>query len=739
MGDESQETAPDSNITNLSRSYRLSPIELGVLEKGLTFIPTPQKLDRLELRRDLYVYHRRLKLLDHFDYETDFSREPFTDPSTWDPKLESASPPIQLLVRKDLNVFGRFKPRPPNKSNLTMEELKAIKDLSSNSNIIIKPADKGSQIVLMDKAQYLLEANRQLSNDQHYSLLPHSIQPETQDRIREMVRELCETNFITKRQMFYLMGPDVPRPRQFYLLPKIHKAPDKWTVPSRVPCGRPIVSDCGSESYRVAEYIDFHINPLSQRHNSYIKDTYDFVNKIKGLIVPRGSFLFSIDINSLYTNIDTALGLQAVQNAFDKFPDPERPDRGIIRLLELSLTRNDFVFNDKNYLQIHGTAMGKKFAPAYANLYMCFWEETAFIKCRHLPLVYYRYLDDIFGIWEHSSGEFQDFLGILNTHHPAISITHNIQWEKLEFLDTQVFFRKQEGETLLLGETTSLATKVFFKETDRHALLHKTSFHPKHTYRGLVKSQLIRFNRICTYPEDVEEATGTLFRALGPRGYAKRFLREIKAEVKRTFQREGGYKKTIDNRNIIPLVVTYSQSFRVPTSRLKFHFQQAQQSVGELENFRVISAYRRNKNLKDMLVHSSFSTKKQPPKNEKHCLKIKYLNNIFSKRGMPIWQEMGLSTSNVVYGIRCNLCQKIYIGETQNSVGVRLKQHLYHMVKMDRLTSLYTHFQEHSFENVSIFGLETNQSWSKTQRQKRERHWIAALNTIDPLGLNEKF
>ena len=96
--------------------------------------------------------------------------------------------------------------------------------------------------------------------------------------------------------------------------------------------------------------------------------------------MPSDAFLFSIDIDSLYTNIDTTLGLQSIQAAFDKSPDPQRPDGVLLQLLELSLTRNDFEFNEKQYLQIHGTAMGKKCALAYANLYTCSWEETAFFK-----------------------------------------------------------------------------------------------------------------------------------------------------------------------------------------------------------------------------------------------------------------------------------------------------------------------------------------------------------------------
>lgn len=39
--------------------------------------------------------------------------------------------------------------------------------------------------------------------------------------------------------------------------------------------------------------------------------------------------------------------------------------------------------------------------------------------------------------------------------------------------------------------TGLLDTKVYFKETDTYQLLFKTSFHPRHTFRGLVKSQKV--------------------------------------------------------------------------------------------------------------------------------------------------------------------------------------------------------------------------------------------------------
>ncbi len=228
------------------------------------------------------------------------------------------------------------------------------------------------------------------------------------------------------------MGPDSPRPRLFYLLPKIHKAPASWPVPGVIPSGRPIVSDCGSETYNVAEFIDYYLNPLSRQHPSYIKDTYDFVNKLKTIRAPKHTLIFSIDVESLYTNIDTDLGLKAVADVLNTKPDPSRPDHFILELLELTLRRNDFEFDGKHFLQISGCAMGRKYSLAYADIYMADWEKSAFQKCSKLPLLYLRYLDDIFGLWPHSLSDFKEFIKTLNNHHPKISnfntIYNNLRW-----------------------------------------------------------------------------------------------------------------------------------------------------------------------------------------------------------------------------------------------------------------------------------------------------------------------
>ena len=121
---------------------------------------------------------------------------------------------------------------------------------------------------------------------------------------------------------------------------------------------------------------------------------------------------------------------------------------------------------------------------------------------------YFRYLDDIFIIWPHSRQDFDQFFKILNTHHPNIKLKPTIHDNSIDFLDVTVF-KGQRFQT-----HKKLDTKVFFKPTDTHELLHRSSYHPKHTFRGIVKSQIERFHRICNNKHDFDEACTILFSAL---------------------------------------------------------------------------------------------------------------------------------------------------------------------------------------------------------------------------------
>jgi reverse gyrase len=48
----------------------------------------------------------------------------------------------------------------PNTDNLIQAEWSAHRDIQERDDIIIKPADKGSAVVVMDKTTYIQEAER---------------------------------------------------------------------------------------------------------------------------------------------------------------------------------------------------------------------------------------------------------------------------------------------------------------------------------------------------------------------------------------------------------------------------------------------------------------------------------------------------------------------------------------------------------------------------------------------------
>ena len=136
--------------------------------------------------------------------------------------------------------------------------------------------------------------------------------------------------------------------------------------------------------------------------------------------------------------------------------------------------------------------------------------------------MYWRFLDDIFMIWEHSKEEFYKFVKISHTHHPSITAKAELSSESMHFLNTVVYKRNR------FKETGTFDTKVYFKPTDTLELLHKKSHHPNSTFKGLIKSQILRYVRICNNKQDVMIACRKLFAALVRRGYSNVFCERSK-------------------------------------------------------------------------------------------------------------------------------------------------------------------------------------------------------------------
>ena len=181
-----------------------------------------------------------------------------------------------------------------------------------------------------------------------------------------------------------------PKLGRFYLLPKIHKR--LHNVP-----GRPVISNSGFFTENISAFLEYHLKPLSQKVNSFIKDTNDFLKKLNEVRdLPDEFILCTIDVVGLYPNIPHKEGLEAIRKALNKREDQTISTDSLILLAECVLKNNVFEHNMRYFKQLNGTPIGTKFAPPYAILFMGCLEDKIFNSLVEKPLVWWRYIDDIF-------------------------------------------------------------------------------------------------------------------------------------------------------------------------------------------------------------------------------------------------------------------------------------------------------------------------------------------------------
>ena len=142
----------------------LTDAEIKVLEKGLVFDLIQRKINEPELKQDFNDFCRRIRLKWYFRDETqEFSKTPaFSTKSTWNPP--KGHPCLEVFLSQVENELFQITKQDLRYSNLSKEEWRAIRSLADDRSIVIKKADKGSCVVVWDRNDYVLEAEKQLSD-----------------------------------------------------------------------------------------------------------------------------------------------------------------------------------------------------------------------------------------------------------------------------------------------------------------------------------------------------------------------------------------------------------------------------------------------------------------------------------------------------------------------------------------------------------------------------------------------
>ena len=186
------------------------------------------------------------------------------------------------------------------------------------------------------------------------------------------------------------------------------------------------------------------------------------LEKVK-LSIPENALLFTMDVKSLYPSIPRTESLEACYEALENRTNKDIPTEAVLTLIKTVLENNVFQFNNQNFIQVDGTAIGSKLGKNLASTYMGVWEKELLQTSKIEPFMYVRLVDDIFGIWNGTEQELKDFEDTANNIHPRIKVEMTMSKSLIQFLDVNI--SKHQG---------TLETTIFHKPTDRHLYLHST-------------------------------------------------------------------------------------------------------------------------------------------------------------------------------------------------------------------------------------------------------------------------
>ena len=107
----------------------------------------------------------------------------------------------------------------------------------------------------------------------------------------------------------------------------------------------------------------------------------------------------------------------------------------------------------------------------------------------NIPLIWKRYIEDIFSLWNTNKEAINNFTELANSFHPAIKFTTEISDTEKTFLDTCAF--KGDG----FKKHSILDERKHFKPTETFQYTHFDSCHPPGIRKGFIKGEALRLLR----------------------------------------------------------------------------------------------------------------------------------------------------------------------------------------------------------------------------------------------------
>ncbi|XP_077522970.1 uncharacterized protein LOC144133699 [Amblyomma americanum] len=180
------------------------------------------------------------------------------------------------------------------------EERSAVNSLRRNQDIVVLPADKGSATVMINRTDYDKKMLDPLQDRSTYVALK-------KDPTSKLERELQKL-FV---DVFYFVPPH-HKSLYFRLLCHNGSAPALYGLPNihkeGVPM-RPIVDFTRSPLYELSGYLHRVFAPLAGKGSTFIRNSYEFIEKVRDIFVDDDDLMVSFDVKSLFTSVPVGLAV----------------------------------------------------------------------------------------------------------------------------------------------------------------------------------------------------------------------------------------------------------------------------------------------------------------------------------------------------------------------------------------------------------------------------------------------
>ena len=360
-----------------------------LLNRALNFAVLPLKLDITQVLVDFNRFARAVIWQEYWfgrQKEEQYTKPIFKSHKTNLPKNYSSPASLKIFLSSIKSEIMDPRNRQHEECNLPPEEIHALKELirlQRERIIIIKAADKGAGIVILDFQDYLKSCydhllssipGQDLEEEENPKLYYEPVNEfaleNAKNKIIDTLKEAFENNIITKEE-FAMMNPKEKNASKFYCNYKVHKQIKQGQIPPV----RPIISGSGSITENISLYVEHHIKDLAMKHPSYLQDTPHFLRVIEklnqGTKLPLNTLLVTSDITGAYHNIPQDDGSLCLSEALEERAEKPVPSDFLVKLMNLIQKLNIFEFHEGQlWKQLFGVAMGIHPASSFANIYL---------------------------------------------------------------------------------------------------------------------------------------------------------------------------------------------------------------------------------------------------------------------------------------------------------------------------------------------------------------------------------